>query len=281
MMIGRSGLAVLLVGLWGGVAAAQAQTPPAEPAPAAAPQPPSPPQAPAEPVKWHGGATFGFSWQSGTSRQTAVSLDGRLYREGKVWSHAIVGSHVFTEVKVAGFEQVVADAQLLRLLSERELNHRFYLLLRPGYKRDTVQGIKYQVEELVGFGIRIVRTPRAELNIVPVAGLTQQDKGVAKYYGDAFTGGVFQQSEIALVCAKPAPVPGACTPTWRWNQYFVYLQNAEASEDRRMQGQVMLTGVIKGPFSMSLAYVYDRENVVQVGNTETNKRVTVGLQVEF
>jgi hypothetical protein len=92
---------------------------------------------------------------------------------------------------------------------------------------------------------------------------------VAALDGNTLSSGVFQSSAWRI------------SPTWRWTQFIIFLQNAHASADRRLRGQASLSGAIHGPFSMNLAYIYDRENAVQTGNTEVNQNVSVGLQVRF
>lgn len=234
-----------------GVAEAQAQAPPAEP------------------IRWQGSVNASVSIQSGVSDTRSYSLGADAFRRNPgAWSVSIQADHNHASFKIGPDFTTVADSQNVRFTAERDLNEVLYFVLRPAYKRNEIQGVEYRFEGLAGLGARLLRQPRAQFDVLGVGGFVNQDKNVEAVNGASGVGGVVQTAMFVI------------TPTWRAQEMALYLKPFD-NDDYRMQFQVALNGQIVGPIGLNLSYSMDRENIVIGSSEKTDRRLTVGLSVNW
>jgi hypothetical protein len=226
-----------------------------------------------------------LSWQAGAIDQFNIGVTGDASKMTPRWNYYLQGDYTYGTVTVSGVEQRVADTQHARFLAERTLTPRTFLLLRPAFKRNELQGVDYQFEQLAGYGLRVVVSERTKLHVVPVAGAIEQSKRVDPVDGLDFTAGVYQTLGYRL------------TPGWNLVQWFLFLQDVRQSRDHRLQGSATLAGKIIGPtpaagappaaaptgltVSLTLTYRLDRENIAFAETAENDQRVSVGVAVSF
>jgi hypothetical protein len=268
--IGASLLAVTLVAWGPAVASACGQTPPSAAAPAPA---------------WTGSGSTDLSWQAAAIDQFTIGFAANISKLTPRWSYFIQADYTYGTVTVGGVEQRVADSQHVRFLAERTLTPRTYLLLRPAFKRNELQGVDFQFEELVGYGLRVVTSDRTRLNLVPIGGAIQQRKRVDGVDGHDFAAGLYQTLGYRV------------TSDWNLVQWFLYLQDVRQARDHRLQGSATLAGRIMGPapaagappggaargltVSLTLTYRIDRENIAFAESAENDQRLSVGVAFGF
>jgi hypothetical protein len=230
-------------------------------------------QAPApaqpEPVRWQGNAVVSVALSGGVSDQRTISLSSEAFRRAEGWSYAVQGDHTHASVKFGEDFVTVADSQNARFTAERDLSEVLYFVIRPAFKRNEVQAVDYRFEGLMGLGVRALRTPRAQLDILGASGFVSQDKNVPAVDGTSAVGGLVQTSQFVL------------SERWRLTQLALFLSPFNDSNDYRMQFQSALTGAIAGPLALSVSYNMDRENIVLGGNETTDRRLSVGVQINF
>jgi Protein of unknown function, DUF481 len=221
--------------------------------------------------------TFSLSRQAGVTKQTTVTLDGSVVRLGPAWKSMLFVETIYGRVTFEGNEQTVADSQTLRLLLERNLTPRTFLLFQPAFLRNEVQDIDYYVEALAGYGVRIVHSDngRFNLNLVGVGGAVSQDKNVPEVDGASATVGVLQYADAVL--ARDAKGE----PTWSWNQMLLLLRDLQSRVDTRLNLKTTLTGRVKGPVSLSVSYRIKHEAIVRAGNEEQDQLLSVGVAWNF
>lgn len=244
-----------------GTGQALAQVPDQTQAPGAAP----------EPVKWHGMVGFSAAVQSGVTDQRTVTVNGEVFKpsEGKGWGYSLQGDDLYSSVKIGPDFQTVANAQTLRFTAERELTDILYFVVRPAYKRNTIQAVDYRLEGLVGVGAELSRSKRAQFDVLGVTGFISQEKNVEEVDGTHPAAGIVQTAQIAL------------NKVWRLSEMGLYLRPFGAGEDYRLQFQVVLTGQIVGPLSLNTSFSVDRENVVLGTSANADRRFSVGVQLAF
>jgi hypothetical protein len=233
-----------------------------------APPPPDPAE---EKPHWTGdimGAPL-LMWQFGVTDQTMFSLNGSIALIEPKASYSFDGDYGYTKVKAEGFEQTVVDAQHLSFTARRELTKRTYLTVRPAFKRNKIQGVDYQMEELAGYGIIVTESARGTLHVVPIAGVLQQQKNVASVDGNSGTAGVLQIASFKL------------GPMWRWNESFLVMQNFKDSSDYRTQFSTELQGKIIGPVTMQIKFSHERDNIVALGDNQAVRTLVLGIGVSF
>jgi hypothetical protein len=208
--------------------------------------------------------------QAGVTDQRSISLSGAAFRRSPgSWSVAIEGDHTHVSVKIGEAFLTVADSQNARVTLERDLTEVLYFVIRPAFKRNEVQAVDYRFEGLLGLGVRLLRNPRAQIDVLGAGGVVSQDKNVPAVDGTDGVAGVVQTSQFAL------------GPMWRLSELALFLRPVDGGDDYRMQFQTSLTGAIAGPLALSVSYVMDHENVVLGGSESTDRRLSIGVQVNF
>jgi hypothetical protein len=232
-------------------------------------QVPSPAPGAPEPVRWQGNAVVSIALQAGVSDQRTLSISADAFRRSPGgWSFAFQADHTHASFKIGEEFQTVADSQNARFTAERDLTEVVYFVIRPAFKRNEVQGVDHRYEGLVGLGARLLRTPRALIDVLGAAGFVNQEKGVPEVDGTDGVAGVVQTSQFVL------------SSMWRLSELALYLRPFD-SNDYRMQFQTSLVGAIAGPLALSVAYSMDRENIVLGGSETTDRKLTIGVQVNF
>jgi len=244
-----------------GAGQALAQVPDQTQAPGAAP----------EPVKWSGMAGLSAAVQSGVTDQRTVTVNGEVFKpsEGRGWGYSLQGDHLYSSVKIGPDFQTVANAQTVRFTSERQLTDVLYFVVRPAYKRNTIQAVDYRFEGLVGLGAQLSKSRRAQFDVLGVTGFISQDKNVDEVDGTHPAAGIVQTSQVAL------------NKVWRMSEMVLYLRPFGAGADYRLQFQVGLTGQIVGPLALNTSFSIDRENVVLGSSANADRRFSVGVQLTF
>lgn len=236
--------------------AAQAQTPD----PAAAPAP----------VRWQGNAAVSVSIQSGVTDQRSVSVNGEAFRAAvDGWSYSLQGDHTYASVKLGETFQTVAESQNARFTAQRALTDVLYFVIRPAFKRNEVQAVDYRFEGLAGLGAQLSKNRRVMFDVLGVGGFISQDKNVESVDGTHPVAGVVQTSQVVI------------SPMWRLSELALFLRPFGAGDDYRMQFQTSLVGTIVGPLALNVSYNMDRENVVLGGNEKVDRRLTMGVQLNF
>jgi hypothetical protein len=226
----------------------------------------------AQPPTWIGSASADLSWQAGAIDQLNIGLAADVSRRTPQWSYYIQADYAYGTVTTGGVRQRVTDVQHTRFIAERTLTPRTFLLIWPAFKRNELQGIDYQSEELAGYGLRLPASDRIRLHLVPVGGDIQQSKRVDTVDGRNFTAGLYQTLEYRVATG------------WNLVQWFLYLQDAGESAEYRLQGTAMLQGKIIGAasptgahfgttpsgvtVSLTLTYRIDHENIAFAQSAE-------------
>jgi hypothetical protein len=221
--------------------------------------------------------TFSLSRQAGVTQQTTVTLDGSAVRRGPAWTSMFSGEIIYGRVTFEGTDQTIADSQTLRLLLERTLTPRTFLLFQPAFLRNEVQAIDYYVEALAGYGVRLLYSDsdRLNLNLVGVGGAVDQDKNVPEADGASATVGFLQYADAVL--ARDAKGE----PTWSWKQMLLVLRDLQSTVDTRLNLKTTLTGRIRGHASLSVSYRIKHEAIVRAGNEEHDQLFSVGVGWNF
>ena len=205
------------------VAAAGAQTPPAA---GAAPEKPA--------VQRKGEITFGASVQAGVTELVSTSLDGSIAWIAPKWSAELVASNAYGTYSRGGRKDTTVDTTSVSFLVSRKLTPRTFIAAESAYYRNGPQAVDYHFEELVGYGVRLVQSPRGNLTVVGVTGAVQDDKNVPEADGGSFVAGVLQTADA--VVAKDAKGE----PTWTWSERLLYIDDVTKSDDSRLDFKTKL-----------------------------------------
>lgn len=236
-------------------------------------QVPDPAQAPAqpEPPRWQGMAALSVSVQSGVTDQRMVNVTGEVFKpaEGRAWGYSLQGDHLYSSVKLGPDFTTVADAQNVRFTAERELTDILYLVARPAYKRNEIQAVDYRFEGLAGVGAQLSTDRRIRFDVLGIGGFISQQKNVPEVDGTHPAAGVVQTGQVAL------------NSVWRVSEMALFLRPFGAGEDYRLQFQTAITGTIVGPLALNASFSVDRENVVLGASANADRRLSIGLQVNF
>jgi hypothetical protein len=231
-------------------------------------------------AQWEGSATVSVALQSGVSDSRTLAIAGDATRAvAGGWSVNLQGDHTHASFKIGEDFTTVADSQNVRLSIGRDLNEIVYLVVRPAYKRNEVQGVDHRLEGLAGLGVRVLRGARARLDVLGVGGVIDQDKNVPEVDGTDGVAGVVQTSRFILATTVD-PDTQRPVPTWQLSEVAMYLKPF-SSDDYRMQFQAALTGTIAGPLALSISYSMDRENIVLGSSENTDRRLNIGVQFNF
>lgn len=240
-----------------------AQTPPQPPPPAATPSTPPP-------VQVHSLLNIGVNIAKGVTDQVGVTVSGAVLRRSPLWDLALEGDEAYSQVSVQGIDQTVADAQNLKFTANRNLTPRTYLMVRPAYKRNSVQSVDYRFEELAGYGVRLADTApngRLQINVVPVAGAVEQKKNIPDVDGAHAAAGGFESVVYQL------------KPGWTFNHFFIYLLEFHARQDFRLQTTNALVGAITQHIGLNISYSVDHESIVLAGENSDDHRLSFGLSL--
>ena len=244
--------------------AAQAPTAQAPPAPA----PAAPAAAPKEEKPHWQGQIMGaplLLLEYGPTDQTTFALNGSIELIKPQLTYSVDGDYTFGKVKGDGFDETVADEQRLSETVRRNLTKRTYVAVRPAFKRNKVQSIDYQFEELVGYGIILAEGPRGSLHLMPIGGAVQQKKNVPGFDGGTATAGVLQISAYKF------------NDVWRWQETFLFMQNFKHHDDYRSQFDAALRGKIYGPFALQIKFSNERDNVVADTENKAVRQLVLGV----
>jgi hypothetical protein len=241
-------------------------------------QAPAPPQAAraAAPRPWTMIFGGGFMLDRSTADTHSINLMGSLVRvkPGSPWAQQVDGTVAYTRVEAGGFKQTVADSTDLKYLLRRQLAKRTALLIRPAYKRNTVQKVDYRVEELVGLEFVAATGRVGSLTFIPVGGAVQEEKNIPGFEKKTATVGGIQTATLTLRSANPED-SSAIT------EQLLYLPDLRNTEDYRVNFVVTLSNPIAGPFFVDVSYNFDREQVVQPGVDPTDQKVQVNFRMQL
>lgn len=215
-------------------------------------------------------------WQSGVTDQFGLNLTAGMFRESTPWSHVFETRYLYSKVRFSGVEQTVADAQYLEYQAVRSLAPRVFLAIRPSFKRNTIQDVDYRFEELIGLGFTVVKTAKVVLTVVPGGGGLQQRKHIPEVDGGSAIVGVYQGTTYTINAA------------WRFDQSALYLRDLQPARDYRFQADATLKGAItpiraseRLKLMLTVAYLFDHENVVLTAGEQQDQRLSVGIEVSF
>ena len=243
-------------------------------------------QQPPSPRPWTVMFGGGLTFQNGTTDQKGINLRGAAIRltPGSAWAQQVDADLSYMTVSGPGFEQTVADNNSVRYLLRRQLTPRTFLAIRPAFKRNTVQGVDYRLEEIVGVGFVLAPHARLGLTVIPVAGSVQQEKNIPGIDKKTLTAGVTQTGTIILRQRRIDPAtnqPAEPDDSSKIEQQFLYLTDVRNSEDRRLQAQVALENPIAGAFFVDFIYSVDHENLVLGGLEGTDQRLQVNFRIQL
>ena len=208
-----------------------------------------------------GSATLGFLATSGNSDTS--SLNGGL---SAVWNQTR-WRHELTAQAVRASEDSVTSAEAYELgwQSDWDMSDRDFLFGRVTWRQDEFGGFRTQVSETVGYGRRLIETPKHQLNLELGAGARQSEDQL----------GVSQDETI---------LTGGINYRWALNDKSEFLQTiqVEAGGDNTFSESVSeIKTTIAGRLRLVAGYTIRHNSSVPVGTEQTDTRTSIALEFGF
>lgn len=118
---------------------------------------------------WSGKASLGYLATSGNTENSTLNSAFEIHYVRSSWEHALT----LKAVQASEEEDTTAEAYEAGWKSEYNLSDTDFLFARVGWRKDRFSGYDTQSTQSVGYGRRLLKTERHELNAEAGAGARQ------------------------------------------------------------------------------------------------------------
>jgi putative salt-induced outer membrane protein YdiY len=235
----------------------------------------------AKPPHWDSKIESGLIWQSGRRDSTDLNLRGETSYKTATNDIRLQGRYLYSRSSVV----TLTDRTDAGLRWRRELDSTWFAQTNTSYLSDRVKGIDHNTEENLGFGYRLIKSPRASASVG--SGVTLQYRDAPNIdTGFSLLGELFQDfalkinkrlelGEEASALYSPS---GRSLRTLANNQIVFIDTNAP---NYRYGANAFLRGKLTDGFSLNLRYEFDFDSSVARPTQQTDERVTTSLGYSF
>ncbi len=215
----------------------------------------------AEESPWSGAASLGYLSTSGNTDTTSYNTKfGVDYTSGE-WKHGFAGSangSVESDV-------TTAEAYKAGWKSEYNLTEHDFLFGTVDWRKDRFSGVDQQVSEAIGYGRRLIDTPKHLLS----AGL-----GVGHRQADLADG----TSESGVIGR------GNIDYSWKFSETAGFDQNIvieSGSDNTYIESQSAVRARLLSDFALVFSYTIKQNSDVPVGSEKTDKFTAISIEYAF
>lgn len=209
-------------------------------------------------------ANLGYVNTAGNSESSTLSIGEKVTYASRRFELA----QLFRVVKGQADGEVNADLWVASVRGDYRLSQRLGVYGLVGFDRNTLAGISTRFEEGVGLAWHAVRAPRDLLDVEAGVSLVQQEATDGRR--DDFSAG---------------RLGALYRHTFRPKTYFELgtevLPNFKTSEDLRVNAEAALVANVTGALGIRVAYQVRFDNLPEPGFKETDRILTVGVQVNL
>jgi putative salt-induced outer membrane protein YdiY len=216
------------------------------------------------PDPWTGRFDVGYTWQSGRTDKSELSLRAQGDRRVGIHEYRALAEFLYGEVDGTRNAQRFTSTFRWRA----DLSERLFTQALTLYESDRVREIRNRVEQNVGLGYRFVKTDTMEASIVPGFTLQYTDEtGVDDrwdYLASAFQDFRWRFSEA-----------------YRFEQDVAFLIDPSETDDFIVRFNAGVIGTLTESINLSIRYQYLYENETRPGLEKTDQRIIASIGYAF
>jgi putative salt-induced outer membrane protein len=210
---------------------------------------------------WSGAVSLGYLSTSGNTNTTSYSTKvGVGYQSGD-WKHAFSGSAQGSDTE----EVTTAEAYQAGWKSELSFTEHDFLFGTVDWRKDRFSGVDQQITEAIGYGRRILDTPKHLLSV----GL-----GVGHRQADLSDG----TSESGVIGR------GSVDYNWKFSETANFDQKLvveSGSDNTYIESVSAVRAKLLSDFALVLSYTIKQNSDVPIGTEKTDKMTAISIEYAF
>jgi putative salt-induced outer membrane protein len=220
----------------------------------------APAAAPSDPLT--GAAALGYLATSGNTEATSLNSSLKI-----VWDLDGPWKHDFTAlaIRASTDDVTTAKAYAAGYKGQRDFSATSYIFFTGDWRQDEFSGYDRQVSETVGYGRRLLDTPRHLLAIEGGAGAKQSELNTGEELDEAIVRGGL---DYLLTLTESSS----------FNQKLLIEQG---DDNRYMESTSALKTRVVGNLALVLSYVIKNNSDVPVGIANTDRFTAISLEYGF
>jgi len=210
---------------------------------------------------WSGKAALGYLATSGNSESANLNAQFELGYASGNWQHLLEASAISAQEN----DQSTAEAYKLGAKTEYSFSEHNYLFGRLIWRKDLFSGYDQQFSQTVGYGRRLIDTPRHKLSAEIGAGARQSE------LRDGTT-----ESDVIL--------RGGANYRWQWSETAAFTQDLTI-ESGQVNTYLESVSAIKArlfsQFALVASYTIKNNSDVPVGTEQTDTYTALSIEYAF
>lgn len=218
-------------------------------------------QAAEEEGPWSGAASLGYLSTSGNTETTSYSTKFAVGYASGNWKHALAAS----ANGAAESEITTAEAYQAGWKSEYNFTEHDFVFGTVDWRKDRFSGVDQQISETIGYGRRLIDTPKHKLSVGIGAGQRQAD----------LADGTSESGFIGR---------GSIDYNWIFSETAGFDQNIiveSGSDNTYIESVSAVRARLLGNFALVLSYTIKQNSDVPVGSEKTDKLTAISIEYGF
>ncbi len=210
---------------------------------------------------WSGKATAGYLATSGNTENSTLNTGFELgYKIGR-WQHVATAKAINTTEE----DTTTAEAYELGWKSDWDISDKSFLFGKLNWRKDRFSGFDTQFSQIAGYGHRLIKTDKHQLNAEVGAGARQSERQDGTEEDEAvFNGGLYY--------------------TWTLSETASFSQDVTTevgSDNTYSEAISKLTAQLLGDFALVASYTIKHNSDVPAGTEKKDTYTALSLEYAF